>query len=758
MRRLAATTSLAMIVAAMARADGVDVAIPAQIKPLLTTHCVGCHEGARAKGDVDLVKALRDERVDESVLRALRRRMAKRDMPPATETDRPSDDEYRAAIAAIDAVCAPLSREVPAVRRLNRAQYAGAVVDVLGCSADSVIELLPRDDIGEGFDTTASTLGLPPLLVEKYFDAAERIADDCVAPASWTQRRVISPEKLERNGQGGTYDGIAWLATVGTLTARFEVKHAGRYRVTLEAAGQFAGDENPRLEATAGGRPIASIGVGASASAPQTVMGEVDLAVGAQAVVARFTNDFWNPNEPDVKRRDRNLGIGQITIEGPLGPAADTLFELRAREIAGVDHGDDGVTQLRRVAEVVGCEMFRRALEKGESDALVSVAREAAGAQAAFDEQLRALVTVLLVDPRFLLRIERGTANAKAARHPLTADELASRIAFFLWSSVPDAQLRAAASAGELTDETGLRAQILRMLADPRAASLSRRFATQWLGIDGLEFKQVDPKLYPAIDTALLLSMRRETELLFDEVVRGGRPVRALIESRTTRVDARLAAHYGMAAHSDMPAQASILESDAWVERAIATQRGSGVLGHASVLLATSNPTRTSPVKRGKWVLQALLDDAPPPPPPGVAQLPETAEARHGLTIRELMAQHRTNPDCASCHVRMDAIGLAFEGSDVDGRLRADADDISKLPDGSELRGVAGIADVLAKNRAFERSLARQVLVYALGRGTADADDPLIDALANRLAERGDFSALVDGIVLSDAFRTRVDR
>jgi len=174
--------------------------------------------------------------------------------------------------------------------------------------------------------------------------------------------------------------------------------------------------------------------------------------------------------------------------------------------------------------------------------------------------------------------------------------------------------------------------------------------------------------------------------------------------------------------------------------------------------LATSNPTRTSPVKRGKWVLQALLDDAPPPPPPGVPQLPETAEARHGLTIRELMAQHRTNPDCASCHVRMDAIGLAFEGSDVDGRLRADADDISKLPDGSELRGVAGIADVLAKNRAFERSLARQLLVYALGRGTADADDPLIDALANRLAERGDFSALVDGIVLSDAFRTRVDR
>ncbi len=735
--------------------EAAEVAVPPELRPLLELYCVACHEGARAKGGFELASVLEAGRCDESVLRALRKRLAKRDMPPADEPERPDDDAYRAAVAAIDAVVPPLAREVPAVRRLNRAQYAGAVRDVLGVSVDEVAALLPRDEIGEGFDTTASTLALPPLLIEKYFDAAERIAEQCVPPESWSQRRVIAPEKLERKGQGGTYDGIAWLATAGTLSARFEATHAGRYRVTLEAAGQLAGDENPRLVATAGGLPLASIAVAAPASAPQLVMGEVELPRGTHAVVARFTNDFWDPKAADPARRDRNLGIGRVVVEGPLGATGDTPFELRARGIAG--EGAD-IMRLRRVAASVGEELFRRALAKGESDALAATAREAvgvgasgvgnSGVKAPFDAQLRALVTALLVDPRFLLRIEATPADAPGnARHPLPSDELASRLAFFLWSSVPDAELRRAARTGELASDDALRAQVRRMLADPRATSLAQRFAAQWLGIDGLESRQVDPQLFPGVDAALLASMRRETELLFEEVVRGARPVRALLESRVTRVDARLAAHYGI------PAPSADAE---WFEHAVAPARGAGVLGHAGILLATSNPTRTSPVKRGKWVMQALLDDAPPPPPPGVPQRPERPEDTRGMSVRELMALHRANPDCASCHVRMDAIGLAFESSGVDGRLRDGVEDSSELPDGSVLRGIRGVEELLAGNRAFERSLARHLLVYALGRGTADADGPLVDRLADGLAAHGDFASLVDGIVLSEAFRTRV--
>jgi hypothetical protein len=356
---------------------------------------------------------------------------------------------------------------------------------------------------------------------------------------------------------------------------------------------------------------------------------------------------------------------------------------------------------------------------------------------------LRALLTALLVDPRFLLRVETPCLKGETKRS-LTYDELASRLSFFLWSSVPDAELRRAAKAGELADEANIRAQARRMLMDSRANSLSTRFATQWLGIDALELKQIDPSRYPNVDVALLVSMRQETEQLFDDVVRAALPVRALLTSRTTHADARLARHYGIET------------------TAINSARASGVLGHASVLLATSNPTRTSPVKRGKWVLEALLDDAPPPPPPGVPQLPENVEGGASVSMREMMAAHRANPDCASCHVRMDAIGLAFEKLDVDGRLRetlqgAAIDDSTVLADGTLLTGTRGVEELLAKDARFERSLARHLLVYALGRGTADADDALVERLAASLRTHGDFATLVDGIVLSDAFRTRND-
>ena len=729
-------------VAVVAPARAADVPLPASIRPLLGAHCIDCHEGARSKAGLDLAAVLAADSIDEGVLRALRQRFARRDMPPATEPERPSDAEYRDAVKAIDAVVAPAAREVPAVRRLNRAQFAGATRDVLGVDAERAALLLPRDEVGEGFDTTASTLALPPLLVEKYLDAAEVIADECVPPASRSRKRIVQGESLERRGTGHARDGVAWLATLGTLTARLDVAHAGTFRVTVDACGQFAGDQDPILQVLCDDVAKASEPIRAAVGSLQSVTREVALERGEHTFAARFANDFWDPKNPDPERRDRNLGVARIVVEGPLGDVPPSAFVQRVRGLAG-----DGseATRLRAIASSVGEELFRRPLTRSEADALASTARAAAGAQAPFDGQLRALVTAMLVDPRFLLRIERAPASGRA---PISATELASRLSFFLWSSVPDAELRRAAAAGELARPEMVRAQVRRMLADPRAASLSQRFAVQWLGIDALETRALDPELFPEIDASLLASMRRESELLFDSIVRGRQPVRALLEARTTQVDSRLAVHYGV----EPP------DGEGWVERPLPASRGSGVLGHASVLVATSNPTRTSPVKRGKWVLQSLLDDAPPPPPPGVPQLPERPEETAGKSMRELMAMHRANPDCASCHVKMDAIGLAFEAFSADGSARAGADDATELPDGSVLRGVAGVSLLLAKDRAFERSLARQLLVYALGRGTADADDALVDRLAARLGERGDFGALCEEIALSDAFRTRIAR
>jgi len=753
-RLLAMTAISALGASAGAVSTAGEVAIPASIKPLLEAHCVDCHEGAKPKGGLELAGPLASGRIDEGVLRALRRRLAKRDMPPADEPERPSLEEYRAAVATIDALVPPTAREVAAVRRLNRAQYAGAVRDALGAEID-VRDMLPRDEIGEGFDTTADTLVLPPLVVERYFVAAEEIAAALVPPAGPAAPITITPERFDRRGQGNTRDGFAWLWTQGALTASFEVKRAGRYRITLEAAAQQAGDDAARLALLVDGKIVGEHEVAESLAQPKKIVWEGALAGGERRIGARFLNDFYDPKAEDPRRRDRNLAIGAIRVEGPLDAAASTPFLDRARGIAG-----EGPVSRRlgRVAVAFGDQLFRRPLSDAEREALVRTAREASrpekGSKARDIERewrdgLRVLVTALLVDPRFLLRAEKPGKNGEATR-ALDGYEVASRLSFFLWSSVPDAALRRAAAAGELDSPAGVAREARRMLQDPRAASLSQRFATQWLGIDGLETRQMDPNVYPSLDAALLSSMRRETERLFDSVVRGEQPVRALIAARETEVDAALAGLYGM----EPPAESAV------AVRAIDSARAGGVLGHASVLVATSNPTRTSPVKRGKWVLEALLDEAPPPPPPGVPQLPETKDARHGLSVRELMAEHRDNPDCASCHVRMDAIGLAFERLDADGRFRSEfdglpIDDATEMPDGSVLRGARGVEAMLAASTSFERSLARHLLVYALGRGTADADDALVDRLAADLAAKGDFATLVEGIVTADAFRIR---
>ncbi|MFM1823779.1 MAG: hypothetical protein RI967_2045 [Planctomycetota bacterium] len=724
-----------------------DAGLDDALAATLDLHCLGCHEGRRAKGGLDLAPSVEARVVDEGVLRAVRARLVKRDMPPADEPERPTREEYRAAIAAIDALVAPATREVPAVRRLNRAQYAGAVRDALGVDPAFTASLLPADDIGEGFDTTADTLALPPLLVEKYFDAAEAIAMRAAPPATLARTVRREGADLARAGQGGTYSGATWLATNGTLSASFDCAHTGRFRVEATAFATQAGDEPARMAVEVDGARVAEFEVPNAPGDPRGFAHELELAAGAHTVAVRFLNDFWDPKHPDERRRDRNLGVVAIALDGPLGETPETPFE---RALADATGGRDGLGALRDAADRFGARLFRRALAPEESRALASLAREAAGPDAAFDIEVRALVTALLVDPRFLLRVE--PARTPGARRPLDGGELATRLAFFLWSSVPDEPLLEAARTGALADPARLGAEVSRMLADPRAESLATRFAVQWLGIDRLETRSFDPTTYPALDAAMLVSMRRETELLFAEIVAGRRPVRDLLEARETFVDARLAAHYQLAAPGD----------NGFELRAIPATRPAGILGHGSILAATSNPTRTSPVKRGKWVLESLLDAAPPPPPPGVPQLPEGVDDRAGRPMRELMALHRANPDCASCHVRMDAIGLAFERLDADGRTRATfdgapIDDRTELPDGRTVEGARGVGAMLATDDGFERSLARHLAVYALGRGMADADDALLDELAARAVATGRFADLVGGIVASDAFRTRVD-
>lgn len=737
-----------------------DVPLPAGIEAMLDVHCVGCHRGAKAKGGFDLGPAMAEGAMAEDLLRAVRRRLAKQDMPPADEVDRPSIDEYAAAVAALDGVVAPAWREVPAVRRLNRAQWWRSVRDAVGAevlAGIDVDEWLPADEVGEGFDTTADTLTMPPLVVEKYLDAAERVAERAVTLPTQSRVRRFGVGQLRRQGSGRTDGEWAWLSTGGTLAARATIDEAADYVVEVRVAAQQAGPEVARMAIEVDGRRVGTHDVPQGVQAPGTFRWSGRLEPGVRRVGVRFLNDFWDPKHPDPAQRDRNLAVGSIVIEGPLGPVADPPFERQARDWAGAGPLEE---RLQRVALIIGEQVFRRPLTAEDASALATTAvtasrdddsREAA----AWEPALRALVTAMLVDPRFLLRVEPTCESGAEGACALPTWTVAERLSYFLWSSAPDAALRAAAADGRLHDEATLRAEVARMLEDPRASALAERFAVQWLGIDRLETRQLDRTAYPDVDPALLALMREETERLVARVVRGEAPIRTLLDGRVTDVTPRLARHYGFA---------EVLPTDdGWATVQLPEGRPGGVLAHGSVLAATSNPTRTSPVKRGKWVLEALLDAAPPPPPPGVPTLPEAPLDRANRSMRELMELHRADPDCAVCHVRMDAIGLAFERWDADGRRRETVDglpviDASEMPDGSILRGAAAVAAVVGEGHGFERSLARHLVVFALGRGTAEADDALLDRLAREAREHGSFPRLVEGIVTSPAFRSRRPR
>jgi hypothetical protein len=838
----------------------------------LDTHCLECHDGARAKGGFKLAgikgvgeAAQRDAAdawmtaADPTLLRAMRARLARQDMPPANIDERPSAGEYAAMIAAIDAVVPPESREVPVVRRLNRWQIANSIRDTIGLRGDGgtgvatrssssasgraetgaaargpagskrpdatpdvaaratfadslraiALATLPADDVGEGFDTTASTLVLPPLLLEKFLIAAEHVADAAVLPPSLSTEQECAPGSLERRGQVGAQGDMLVLATNGSLTGIVQVAHAGTYRLVATVSASRAGPDLAKAQLLVDGAPVPSQAMkalprtpdGASDSAsdrasnrkpgpakdrvldratppepwtgtntteipfdraaPGLLVWQGTLEPGPHRVGVAFLNDYYNPKEANPKARDRNLHLHTLRVIGPLEPTTPTPFQQWAERIAA-----DGPTsqRLRRVATALASELFRRPVEDRDGATLARTAIDSAGgAKAPWDDQLRALVTALLVDPRFLLRVEAPIAEGRSVRQ-LDGLELASRLSFFLWASVPDRELRDAAARGDLKRPGPLRAQIRRMLADPRAASLGERFFTQWLGIDGLAARQFDPAVYPGLDARMLTLMERETMALCDRVVRGELPPRALLETTESFAPEELRAYYAQSssggANGAVPVAPPAESRTAGPNAAPASPRPPGIFGHGSVLAATSNPTRTSPVKRGKWVLEAMLDQAPPPPPPGVPQLPEGATNTEHRSIRELMAQHRANPDCASCHVRMDAIGLAFERFDATGRMRTEADghaidDTTELPGGAELHGVAGVAGLVAQGQAFERSLARRLFIYALGRGTAPVDDPLISSLAARVATDRSFESLVMGIAMSDAFQQR---
>ncbi len=756
------------------RIDADDGGYAQHAVPFLEQHCLRCHTGAKAKAELDLTQyaSLEQLLVDREEWTEVRDRVRHHEMPPKGEP-RPTAAELETFIAWLQAgLTRPSANVDPGYvppRRLNRVEYRNTVRDLLGVDFDPS-ETFPVDDVGHGFDNNADVLSLSPLLVEKYLAAAETIADRAVRdPQLDGPPSIQRPAADLRSDRGKLYGRVISMSTSAETYFEHDVTTEGRYLVRATCHGQQAGPESVQADFRIDRQKMKTVSIPATREHPAVYEAEVRLEPGRRKIGIAFTNDYYSPKDPDPNNRDRNMYVHGMELVGPLDSAA--LTDLQRRWLPSGDAQPSppkrGVAEqkaaLRRAVVGLGERAFRRPLTTDDVDALLTVVDRSVDAGASNEARLRIVITALLASPRFLFRLEttqptappstplssnRGQGTETSSR-PLDDFELASRLSYFLWSSMPDEALFRAARAGELSTAEGTSAQVRRMLRDPRSLALADNFATQWLQIRDLQQHEPDPLRFPDVDRSLRDAMRQETVLLFDAILRENRSVWTLLDADFTFVNEPLAELYEIGG-----------VRGPWMRRVPAGSRGGGVLAHASVLTSTSNATRTSPVKRGKWILEALLDSAPPPPPPEVEGLKEEEAGRDGATLRELLERHRADPSCSTCHDRMDALGFSLESFDPIGRVRHaegrhEIDDTGQLPDGRSFRGIGGLRQVLLGERDFLRSLSKHLLVYAIGRGAEPTDEPALERVTAALEVEPTIERAVLEIVQLDAFRRR---
>ena len=804
-------------------------------RALLDRYCVVCHNDRRRTGGLAL-DALDVSRVGEApeiwerVVLKLRGGM----MPPAGRP-RPAPAEYDGFRSWLEtelgraAESRPDPGRVP-THRLNRAEYANAVRDLLALEIDGA-ELLPADDVGHGFDNLAGTLALSPALMERYLSAARRISrlavgDPTIGPG-FTSKTYVVPINMAQNDRMS--EDLPFGSRAG-LAVRHRFPLDGEYAITIRLQRSVYEyivnlDESHDLDVRIDGRRVARFAVGGEAPgrpAPVSFSGtfvaaggrgypsqawddyrtgadaelavRVDVGAGTRVVGVSFAGKSWEhegvlqpplreygatvTETTDTSSRPEGPGVGSVAIDGPYGasgpgetasrarifvcrpgeppgggragPAAEPRRTNGSRQAADGSDGACARTILARLAR----RAFRRPI--GDEDLVPLLAFYRTGrAAGGFEAGIRMALERLLIDPEFLFRIERDPEGLAAGAPYRLADlELASRLSFFLWSSIPDDELLDVAAEGRLSDPAELERQVRRMLADPRAAALVENFAGQWLALRSVDGLAPDPNLFPEFDENLREALRRETDLFLESQLREDRSVVDLLRADYTFLNERLARHYGVPG----------VTGNHFRRVTLPDGRRAGLLGQGSVLAVTSYGNRTSPVLRAKWLLENVLGSPPSPPPPDIPPLPESgAEAGEPRTVRERLARHRRNAACAICHAPMDPLGFALENFDALGGWRTrDAgvpiDASAVLADGAtRFDGPAGLREVLLERSGqFVETVTEKLLTYALGRGIEHYDRPVIRAIA-RAAAADDhrWSSLILGIARSTPFRMR---
>jgi len=745
---MAATMLAAMLAAGVSAADPPpDYAT--RIQPLLATHCGSCHSAADPESGVAL--DARDPTLAAAVDRPLWQRVLRQIeggvMPPA-DSPQPSATERQEMAAWIRAALRPdcSQGERPGrvtLRRLNRAEYDNTIRDLLHVDVRAAASF-PSDDIGYGFDSIGDVLSMPPVLFERALEAAEKVAAAAIATGDVSQAPV-------QTAAGGT------LATAGEIAHEIEFRGSGDYILRVEAWGDQAGEESAKMALRIDGRDVETFEVANRRRRPKDFEVRLPVESGTHRVAAAFLNDYYDPANQDPRKRDRNLHVAGFTLVGPIGSLPDPLPEPHRRFFSRtVDPQADADQQRRQATEMlrpITSRAFRRPASKEEVERLTELFMTARGRGDSVERSAQLALTALLVSPQFLFRVERDPPAGEV--RDLDDFEIASRLSYFLWSSMPDDTLLAAALRGELRTPEQLAAQARRMLQDPKARALVDNFAAQWLQLRSLDVVSPDTGTFKDFDDTLRKAMRRETEEFFAAIVREDRSILDLVDGKFTYLNLRLAQHYG----HGFPG----LKNDVFTRVDLEKVPRGGILTHGSVLTITSMPDRTSVPKRGVWVLERMLGTPPPPPPADVPELGKEKEVGANLSLRKRLERHRTDAACAGCHVRMDGIGFALENFDAVGRFRVregkddkePIDVTGELPSGVKVEGPAGLKKYLREQKnMFARCLTEKMLTFAIGRGLDTYDKRSVDGILKSL-ESNDyrFSALVTAILLSDPFR-----
>jgi len=741
------------------------------------TWCVSCHNDKVKSGGLSFQGIGSPERGEhaETWERAVRRLRA-RSMPPQG-AKRPSEAEYKTELATLEssldraASAKPNPGRTDTFRRLNRTEYHNAIRDLLALDIDANA-LLPSDDSSHGFDNV--TVGeLSPTLLERYLSAAQKISRLALGRpirAPHTETILLPPDLTQEEH----FDNLP-VGTRGGTSVDYLFPLNGEYEIQL----RLARDRNEHVEGLSGTHQL-ELSIDGERVQLFTVQPpprgtdhsnvdrdlhlRIPVKAGTHSLTAAFVKKtsvlLETERQPyqahfNMDRHPRiQPALYSVAINGPFNPTGAGQTASRERIlVCSAEKPAAEESCAKRIFLNLARQAWRRPVTESDIQKPLRFYREArAGGD--FDAGIEMGLRAILVNPQFLFRIEQDPAGiAPGTAYRLSDIELASRLSFFLWSSIPDEPLLAAAARGELKKPAVLEAQVRRMLADPRADALTTNFAEQWLYLRNLASSSPDARLFPDFDDNLRQSFRKETELFFTSILREDRSVLDLLRANYSFMNERLARHYSIPnVYGSRFRRVTFGENDV---------RG-GLLGQGSILTVTSYATRTSPVIRGKWVLANLLGSPPPPPPPNVPPLKEKAAGTKILSIRERMAEHRDNPVCSGCHKLMDPVGFAFENFDAVGRWRnADnglaIDSAGNLPDGTPFEGLSGLKKaLLSRPDVFANTASEKLMTYALGRGIEYYDAPAIRTIVKDAAARDyKLSDLILGVVKSTPFEMR---